>query len=97
MYPFFLLMEFLALGFQPLELAAAFAPSSFVLLVVAVGAVVSLYFLRGAGLWPGDSATTTARAMRHRSACLPVVTLCDPDAAGRPRPRAPGAALSAAR
>ncbi|WP_238347168.1 DUF6412 domain-containing protein, partial [Nocardiopsis dassonvillei] len=37
------------------------------------------------------------RAMRRRSARLPVLTLCDPDAAGRPRPRAPGAALPAAR
>lgn len=97
MYPLFLLMEFLLLGFQPLELAAALAPAAFVLLAVALSVAVALYFLRGAGLRSGDTATVTARAMRRRSARMPVVALCDPDAAGRPRPRAPGVALPAAR
>ena len=97
MYPLFLLMEFLLLGFQPLEPAAGLSPGSCVLLLVVVGAAVALYFLRGTGLCPGDTTTTASRGMRHRSARMPVVTLCDPDAAGRPRPRAPGAALLAAR
>ena len=96
-YSLLLLMESLLLGFHPWEPVAQLAPGSFVLLMVAVGAVVALYFLRGTGLCSGDLVTVTARAMRRRSARMPVVTLCAPDAAGRPRPRAPGVALSAAR
>jgi len=96
-YPLLLLVESLLLGFHPWEPVAQLAPGSFVLLMVAVGTAVALYLLRGPGLWPGDLATATARAMRRKSARMPVVTLCAPDAAGRPRPRAPGVGPSAAR
>ncbi|MFE1167463.1 DUF6412 domain-containing protein [Nocardiopsis sp. NPDC058789] len=94
--PFF---EFLALGFLPVDLPLPGGESgALTLLVVAVGAALTWLALRGTALWPvGDTATGTAHAMRRRARKLPVLTLCDPDAAGRPRPRAPGAALPAAR
>ncbi|GAA1005814.1 DUF6412 domain-containing protein [Nocardiopsis tropica] len=88
--------EFLMVGFVPSELLPA--PGSLALLVAAVGAAIALFVLHGTALWPvGDTATGAAHAMRRRSARLPVLTFRDPDAAGRPRPRAPGAALPAAR
>lgn len=88
--------EFLLLGTLPTELVAT--PSSLGLLVLAIGAALAWTVLFGARSLPtGDTATGTAHAMRRRSRRLPVLTLCDPDAAGRPRPRAPGAALTAAR
>lgn len=90
------LFEFLMLGAVPVDLLPA--PGSLVLLVAAVGTAVVWCVLRGTGPAPaGDTATGTALAMRHRSARVPVLALRDPDAAGRPRPRAPGAALPAAR
>ncbi|MCY9786254.1 DUF6412 domain-containing protein [Nocardiopsis sp. EMB25] len=89
------LLEFLLLGLFPTELVPE--PGSLVLLA-ALGAALALHVLCGIGPWPAaDAASTVARAMRRRSERLPVLTLCDPDAAGRPRPRAPGAALPAAR
>ncbi len=93
------LFEFLALGFLPTDLPLPGAGGgALTLLVVAVGAALALLALRGMSLWPvGDTATGAAHAMRRRSRTLPVLSLCDPDAAGRPRPRAPGAAPSAAR
>ncbi|WP_026116666.1 DUF6412 domain-containing protein [Nocardiopsis valliformis] len=93
------LLEFLTLGFLPVDLPLPGADSgALTLLVVAVGAALAWLALRGTALWPaGDTATGTAHAMRRRSKKLPVLALCDPDAAGRPRPRAPGAALPAAR
>ncbi|GAA1112165.1 DUF6412 domain-containing protein [Nocardiopsis metallicus] len=93
------LLEFLALGFLPVDLPLPGADSgALALLVVAVGVALAWLALRGTALWPaGDTATGAAHAMRRRSKRLPVLALCDPDAAGRPRPRAPGAALPAAR
>lgn len=92
------LFEFLLLGALPTELLAFGTQGpALVLVAVAVGAALTWMVLRGTALWPiGDSATGAGRAMRRRSARLPVLTLRDPDAAGRPRPRAPGQALSAA-
>ncbi|PDP85868.1 hypothetical protein CQJ94_19145 [Glycomyces fuscus] len=88
--------EILMLGVVPAEFLPV--PGSLALLVAAVGAAVACYVLRGTGPCPaGDTAAGAVRAMRRRSARLPVLTLRDPDAAGRPRPRAPGAALPAAR
>ncbi|WP_150240422.1 DUF6412 domain-containing protein [Nocardiopsis quinghaiensis] len=88
--------ELLMLGVVPAELLPA--PDTLTLLLVTVGAAVAWYVLCGAGPWPaGDTATGAAHAMRRKSARLPVPTLRDPDAPGRPRPRAPGAALPAAR
>ncbi len=88
--------EFLMLGVVPAELLPV--PGSLALLVAAVGATVAWYVLRGTGARPArDAAAGAVHAMRRRSDRLPVLTLCDPDAAGRPRPRAPGAALPAAR
>lgn len=91
-------LEFLTLGFLPADLPLLGAESgALTLLVVAVGVAMAWLALRGTALWPvGDTATGAAHAMRRRSKKLPVLTLCDPDAAGRPRPRAPGAALPAA-
>ncbi|MFI6575588.1 DUF6412 domain-containing protein [Nocardiopsis sp. NPDC050513] len=86
--------EALLLGLFPTELVPL--PGAFALLA-AVGAVLALHFLGALAPWPAaDSASAVARAMRRRSKRLPVLTLCDPDAAGRPRPRAPGPALPAA-
>ncbi|GHC96279.1 hypothetical protein GCM10007079_48730 [Nocardiopsis terrae] len=92
-------LEFLTFGFLPADLPLPGMPGgALTLLVVAVGAALAWMALRGTAPWPvGDTATGTAHAMRRRSRKLPVLTLCDPDAAGRPRPRAPGAALPAAR
>ncbi|WP_017585879.1 DUF6412 domain-containing protein [Nocardiopsis ganjiahuensis] len=93
------LFEFLTFGFLPGDLPLPGADGgALTLLVVAVGAALALLVLRGTALWPvGDTATGAAHAMRRRSKKLPVLTLCDPDAAGRPRPRAPGTGPSAAR
>lgn len=92
------LFDFLLLGTLPTEfLAFGTQGPALVLVAVAVGAALTWMVLRGTALWPvGDSATGDGHAMRRRSARLPVLTLCAPDAAGRPRPRAPGRALPAA-
>ncbi|WP_304452292.1 DUF6412 domain-containing protein [Nocardiopsis sp. YSL2] len=83
--------EFLLLGVLPTELVAT--PSSLGPLVLALGAALAWSVLFGVRSLPtGDTATGTGHAMRRRSLRLPVLTLRDPDAAGRPRPRAPGAA-----
>ncbi|WP_116246454.1 DUF6412 domain-containing protein [Nocardiopsis sp. FIRDI 009] len=87
--------ELLLLGPFPTELVP---PPGSLALLAAVGAALALYVLHGLRPRPvRDAATTAARAMRRRSDRLPVPTLRDPDAAGRPRPRAPGAAAPAAR
>lgn len=92
------LFEFLLLGTLPTEILALGPQGpTLVLVAVAVGTALTWMVLRGTALWPvGDSATGAGHAMRRRSARLPVLTLRDPDAAGRPRPRAPGQALPAA-
>ena len=92
-------LEFLALGFFPADFPLPGTETgALTLVVVAVGAALALLALRGTALRPvGDTATGAAHAMRRRSKKLPVLTLCDPDAAGSPRPRAPGAAHRAAR
>ncbi|HJE59534.1 MAG TPA: DUF6412 domain-containing protein [Nocardiopsis listeri] len=92
------LFDFLLLGVLPTELLDLGTQGpALVLVAVAVGAALTWMVLRGTALWPvGDSATGAGHAMRRRSARLPVLTLRDPDAAGRPRPRAPGRALPAA-
>nr|WP_246404359.1 DUF6412 domain-containing protein [Nocardiopsis algeriensis] len=88
------LLEFVLLGTVPAEPLPVPAPLA--LLFVAVGAVVAWYFLRGSAPGPATEAVATAaRAMRRRSEQLPVLPLRDPDAAGRPRPRAPGRSLTA--
>ncbi|WP_159944170.1 MULTISPECIES: DUF6412 domain-containing protein [unclassified Nocardiopsis] len=88
--------EFVMLGVVPVELLPT--PHALVLVVAAVGTAITWYVLRGTAPRPeGDTAACVGRAMRRRSARLPVLPLRDPDAAGRPRPRAPGAALPAAR
>ena len=92
------LFDFLLLGVLPTELLGLGTQGpALVLVAVAVGTALTWMVLHGTAPWPvGDSATGAGRAMRRRSARLPVLTLRDPDAAGRPRPRAPGQALPAA-
>ncbi|MFL1378950.1 MULTISPECIES: DUF6412 domain-containing protein [unclassified Nocardiopsis] len=64
------------------------------LLFVAVGAAVAWYLAYGSAAVPaGDTTAGRTGAMRRRSERSAIPTLRDPDAAGRPRPRAPGAAL----
>ncbi|WP_017603084.1 DUF6412 domain-containing protein [Nocardiopsis alkaliphila] len=93
------LLEFLVLGVSPVEFLTPGAQGpALLLLAAAVGTALTWLIMRGMALWPiTDQATGTGHAMRRRSARLPVLTLRDPDAAGRPRPRAPGSALLAAR
>lgn len=63
------------------------------LLFVVVGTAVAWYLAYGPAAVPaGDTTAGRTGAMRRRSDRSPVPALCDPDAAGRPRPRAPGAA-----
>lgn len=97
-YAFLLAMEFLTLGALPFDLVAALAPGTLALVAVAAASCLALYVLRGLTPWPtGEAAADAARAMRRRSERLQVVTLCDPAAAGKPRPRAPGAVPATAR
>lgn len=97
-YTLFLVMEFLTLGVLPFDLAAALAPGTLTLVAVAAAFCLALYLARGPAPLPaGEAAADTARAMRRRSERLQVITLCDPAAAGKPRPRAPGAVPAAAR
>lgn len=93
------LLEFLVLGVSPIEFLTPGAQGPALLfLAVALGTALTWLLLRGTALWPiTDQATGAGHAMRRRSDRLPVLTLRDPDAAGRPRPRAPGSALPAAR
>ncbi|QVQ50481.1 hypothetical protein J4H86_16345 [Spiractinospora alimapuensis] len=97
------LLEFLYLGTLPFEFSAA-APGTpgmsgaFALLAVTAAAFLALRLVRGFSSWPaGDAAPDAVRAMRRKSERLQVVPLRAPDTPGRPRPRAPGAALVAAR
>lgn len=93
-----LVMEFLTLGTQPFDAVAALAPGTLAVVTAAATACLALYLVRGLAPWPTGEATADAvRAMRRRSDRLPVVTYRAPDTAGKPRPRAPGAALPAAR
>ncbi len=88
--------EFLVLGVLPTELLPA--PLALALVLVTIGAAITWYVLHGAGTgFAKDTATGAGHAMRRRSARAPVSALRDPDADGHPRPRAPGAALPAAR
>ncbi|WP_397221518.1 DUF6412 domain-containing protein [Nocardiopsis lambiniae] len=83
------LFEVLFIGPAPDALPAA----PLALLFVAVGAAVVWYLAHGAVPVPvGDTTAGRTDAMRRRSARLAVPALRDPDAAGRPRPRAPGTA-----
>lgn len=102
-YHLLLVLQFLHLGTLPFELSAA-APGAtgmsgvFAVLAVAAAACLALYLVRGLAAWPAREAIPdAARAMRRKSERLQVVPLRAPDTPGRPRPRAPGAALVAAR
>lgn len=67
------------------------------LAVVAIGAALVWTVLHGIAAWrASDRGSEVRDAMRRRSGRLQVVTLRDPDAPGRTRPRAPGAVPSAA-
>lgn len=97
-YALFLAMEFLTLGGLSFDLVAALAPGTLTLVAVAAAFYLALYLVRGLTPWPtGEAAADAARAMRRRSERLQVVTLCNPAAAGKPRPRAPGAVPATAR
>lgn len=97
-YALLLTMEFLTLGALPFDLVAALAPGTIALMAVAAASYLALCLVRALTPWPtGEAAADAARAMRRRSERLPVVTLCAPDAAGKPRPRAPGTVPAAAR
>ena len=96
-YALLLTMEFLTLGALPFDLFAALTSGTLALVAVAASCL-ALYLVRGLMPWPtGEAAADAARAMRRRSERLPVVTSCAPDAAGKPRPRAPGAVPATAR
>ncbi len=83
------LAELLLIGPGPDALPSA----PMALLFVAVGAAVAWYLAYGPAAVPaGDTTAGRTGAMRRRSERSAVPTLRDPDAAGRPRPRAPGAA-----
>ncbi|MFC3998359.1 DUF6412 domain-containing protein [Nocardiopsis sediminis] len=78
--------------------AAGPITGSFALLaLVAVGAALAWIAVRGVAAWPvPDSEGGRADAMRRRSDRAAAPPLRDPDAPGKPRPRAPGAAPTAA-
>ncbi|MFD6096146.1 DUF6412 domain-containing protein [Nocardiopsis flavescens] len=83
------LAELLLVGPSPDVLPTA----PMALLFVVVGAALAWYTAHGAAAVPaGDTTAGRTGAMRRRSERSAVPALCDPDAAGRPRPRAPGAA-----
>ncbi|GHD35154.1 DUF6412 domain-containing protein [Nocardiopsis kunsanensis] len=97
-YTLLLAMEFLALGALPFDMVAALAPGSLALVAVAAASYLALYLVRGLVPWTtGEAAADAVRAMLRRSERLQVVTLCNPAAAGKPRPRAPGAVPATAR
>lgn len=80
-------------------LGAAPVPNAFALLaVVAVGAALGWMAVRGCVAWPLFDGEATGRglAMLRRSQRTGPVSLCDPDAPGKPRPRAPGTAPAVA-
>lgn len=62
------------------------------LALVAVGAALSWIAVRGLRSWPSfdDGEVDRSRAMLWRSERLTPPPLRDPDAPGKPRPRAPG-------
>ncbi|CAM4201714.1 hypothetical protein GCM10009799_22920 [Nocardiopsis rhodophaea] len=72
---------------------AAPAGALAVLALVAVGAALSWISVRGLRAWPpfDDGEVDRSRAMLWRSQRLTPPPLRDPDAPGKPRPRAPGA------
>ncbi|WP_017556269.1 DUF6412 domain-containing protein [Nocardiopsis baichengensis] len=67
------------------------------LAVVAVGTALVCAVVRAPAAWAlSDRGEAHRGSMRRRSAAAPVPPQRDPDAAGKPRPRAPGAAPAAA-
>ncbi|MFY7065151.1 DUF6412 domain-containing protein [Nocardiopsis changdeensis] len=84
------LAELLFIGPGPDALPSA----PMALLFAAVGAAAVVWYLAygPAAVPAGDTTAGRTGAMRRRSERSAVPTLRDPDAAGRPRPRAPGAA-----
>lgn len=79
------LAQFAALSTQPAELLAGAAVAVAALLAVAIAA-----HLAGGQLRPRDDSTHRGSTLRERARRRLVPRLLDPDAAGRPRPRAPG-------
>ncbi|RNL84393.1 DUF6412 domain-containing protein [Halostreptopolyspora alba] len=68
-----------------------------VLAVVAISAALTWMVVRGRWTWPVlGNGPPHGVAMRHRSACTATAAVRDPDAPGKPRPRAPGMTLAAA-
>nr|WP_221308836.1 DUF6412 domain-containing protein [Nocardiopsis mwathae] len=71
---------------------AAPAGALALLAIVAVGAALSWIAVRGLRAWPPfDGEVGRSRSMLRRSEGLDPPPLRDPDAPGKPRPRAPGA------
>lgn len=67
------------------------------LAVVTVGTALVCAVVRGLTAWfLPDSGEARRGSMRRRSDAAPVPPQRDPDAAGKPRPRAPGAVPAAA-
>jgi hypothetical protein len=77
--------------------ADALTPSG-VLLAAAALAVAGLVILaaRHPAVHPAPDTPTRSAALRERAGRAVFIRLCDPDAAGRPRPRAPSAQVRAA-
>ncbi len=68
-----------------------------VLAVLAVGVVLACVAVRAGRVWrllSGGSSSSVA--LRRRSACTAPVAVRDPDAPGKPRPRAPSVARAIA-
>lgn len=89
--PVLLLLGLAGAADQP---AAALAGAA----LAAAGALATLatgFLVASARLAPGRRAQVRAAALRHRARHIGVPVLRDPDAAGRPRPRAPSARPSA--
>ncbi|ASU82083.1 hypothetical protein CDO52_04175 [Nocardiopsis gilva YIM 90087] len=80
---------------DPWSLVPTAAPGGALALLalVAVGAALSWIAVRGLRAWPplDDGEVDRSRAMLWRSERLTPPPLRDPDAPGKPRPRAPGA------
>lgn len=82
----------------PVADGAAPALGAFALLaVVTVSTALVCAVVRGLAAWIlPDSGEARRGSMRRRSDAAPVPPQRDPDAAGKPRPRAPGAVPAAA-